>query len=136
MMALPPSKASAPGQLPDELQLAIEPHVEYIKSLDKKKDELEYWLTEHLRLNGLYWGLNSLHLMGRPDALPRDGTIAFVLSCQQPNGGFGAGPNHDAHLLYTCSAIQILCMVEALDVLDEKTPNGKERVAKCARVWS
>lgn len=124
-------QASGPAQHPPkELRLAIQAHVEYIKSLHKKSDELEYWLTEHLRLNGLYWGLNSLHLMRRPDALPRDETLAFVLSCQQPSGGFGAGPNHDAHLLYTCSAIQILCLIDALDVLDEKAPKGKERVAR------
>ncbi|KAF4632653.1 hypothetical protein G7Y89_g5476 [Cudoniella acicularis] len=118
------SLVSGPGRpdasaLPEELQLAIEPHVKYIQSLDSRKDELEYWLTEHLRLNGLYWGLNSLHLLGRPNALPRDETIKFVLSCQDENGGFGAAPGHDAHLLYTCSAVQILAMVDALDDLEK-----------------
>lgn len=112
-----PGRATATA-LPDELQLAIEPHVKYIQSLDSRKDELEYWLTEHLRLNGLYWGLTALHLLGRPDALPRNETIKFVLSCQHDNGGFGAAPGHDAHLLYTCSAIQILAMVDALDDLE------------------
>jgi geranylgeranyl transferase type-2 subunit beta len=33
-------------------------------------------------------------------------------------GGFGAHPDHDAHLLSTCSAIQILVMQDALDKLD------------------
>lgn len=116
--------------LPDELQLAIEPHVKYIQSLDTRKDELEYWLTEHLRLNGLYWGLVALHLMGRPDALPRDETIAFVLSCQADNGGFGAAPGHDAHLLSTVSAVQILCMIDALDVLESKGKRAAEEGGK------
>ncbi|KAG9231536.1 terpenoid cyclases/protein prenyltransferase alpha-alpha toroid [Amylocarpus encephaloides] len=132
------SLASGPGvagslSLPEELQLAIEPHVKYIQSLDSRRDELEYWLTEHLRLNGLYWGLTALHLLGRPDALPRDQTIQFVLSCQHENGGFGAAPGHDAHLLYTCSAIQILAMIDAFDVLDEKGKGeggGREGVGK------
>ncbi|CAG8950458.1 hypothetical protein HYFRA_00006954 [Hymenoscyphus fraxineus] len=111
---------AGPSSLPDELQLAIEPHVKYIQSLDSRRDELEYWLTEHLRLNGLYWGLTALHLLGRPDALPRNETIDFVLSCQSENGGFGAAPGHDAHLLYTCSAVQILAMVDGFGELESK----------------
>ncbi|EPE28140.1 Terpenoid cyclase/Protein prenyltransferase [Glarea lozoyensis ATCC 20868] len=114
-----PGRAGTTG-LPEELRLVIEPHVKYIQSLDSRRDELEYWLTEHLRLNGLYWGLTALHLLGRPDALPRQETIDFVLSCQSDNGGFGAAPGHDAHLLSTCSAIQILVMVNAIDELEKK----------------
>ncbi|PHH78297.1 hypothetical protein CDD80_7105 [Ophiocordyceps camponoti-rufipedis] len=109
--------------------LAIEAHVKYIQSLDTRKDELEYWLTEHLRLNGVYWGLTALHLLGRPDALPRAETIDFVLSCQHDSGGFGAAPGHDAHMLSTVSAVQILAMVDALDELDTRGP-GKATVGK------
>ena len=46
----------------------------------QRKDELEYWLTEHLRLNGIYWGLTACHLLGKPDALAREGVLDFVLS--------------------------------------------------------
>ncbi|KAF3926496.1 hypothetical protein AA313_de0208759 [Arthrobotrys entomopaga] len=102
-------------------ELFIDKHVKYIQSLDKRKDELEYWLTEHLRLNGVYWGLTALHLLGHPDALPRDETIKFVQSCQHENGGFGAHPGHDPHLLYTLSAIQILAMVDALDAVNTQS---------------
>ena len=111
-------------------RLATEKHVTYIQSLDTKKDEYDYWLTEHLRLNGLYWGLNSLHLLGHPNALPRDKTIDFVLSCQHENGGFGAAPGHDAHMLSTVSAVQILAMIDAFDEL-EKRGKGKATVGKC-----
>lgn len=41
-------------------------------------------------------------------------------------GGFGAHPDHDAHLLSTLSAIQILTIQDALDRLDVP------RVVKCA----
>lgn len=122
------------SSLPTELQLVIAPHVAYIQSLDTRRDELEYWLTEHLRLNGLYWGLVALHLLNRPDALPRDDTIEFVLSCQHEDGGFGAAPGHDAHLLSTVSAVQILGMVDALGVLEEKgmgSGGGKTGVGNC-----
>lgn len=118
------------GRLPDELQLATASHVRYIQSLDARKDEYDYWLTEHLRLNGVYWGLVALHLLGRPDALPRDETIDFVLSCQHESGGFGAAPGHDAHMLYTVSAVQILAMVDAFDDL-EKRGRGKAKVGEC-----
>ena len=149
------SLVSGPGlagfsSLPEELQLVIEPHVKYIQSLDtvcfqpslhlspnlanppQRKDELEYWLTEHLRLNGLYWGLTSLHLLGHPNALPRTETIDFVLSCQCENGGFGAAPGHDAHLLYTVSAVQILALVDGFGELEARGKGGKKGVGMCA----
>jgi geranylgeranyl transferase type-2 subunit beta len=117
-------------KLPKELQLATDTHVKYIQSLDTKKDEYEYWLTEHLRMNGLYWGLTALHLLRHPDALPRDETIDFVLSCQHDSGGFGAAPGHDAHMLSTVSAVQILALVDGLDELDSRG-KGKATTGKC-----
>lgn len=119
------------NQLPEELQLATSAHVKYIQSLDTRKDQYDYWLTEHLRLNGLYWGLTALHLLGHPEALPRAETIDFVLSCQHDNGGFGAAPGHDAHMLSTVSAVQILAMVDAFDELETRG-KGKAQVGKCA----
>ncbi|POR32652.1 Putative geranylgeranyl transferase type-2 subunit beta [Tolypocladium paradoxum] len=117
------------SELPDKLKLATEAHVKYIQSLDTRRDELDYWLTEHLRLNGVYWGLTGLHLLGRPDALPRKETIDFVLSCQHENGGFGAAPGHDAHMLSTVSAVQILAMIDAFDELETRG-TGKAKVGK------
>lgn len=115
---------------PKQLELATAAHVKYVQSLDTKKDELDYWLTEHLRLNGVYWGLTALHLLGHPEALPRNETIDFVLSCQHENGGFGAAPGHDAHLLSTVSAVQILAMVDGFDELEARG-KGKAQVGKC-----
>jgi geranylgeranyl transferase type-2 subunit beta len=92
---------------------------------------LEYWLTEHLRLNGIYWGLTALHLLGHPAALPREGIINFVVSCQSDNGGFGAAPRHDAHMLSTVSAVQILATLDALDELENEGRGGKEKVGRC-----
>lgn len=90
---------------------------------------MEYWLTEHLRLNGVYWGLTALHLLDHPTALPRDKTIDFVLACQNPDGGFGAARKHDSHILYTTSAIQILATVDALTALDSN--GGRDKVGRC-----
>jgi len=44
-------------------------------------------------------------------------------------GGFGAHPDHDAHILSTLSAIQILVMQDALDKVDA------DRVVKCAYLF-
>ena len=88
-------------------------------------------MTEHLRLNGVYWGLNALHLLGHPEALSRDQTIEFVLSCQNQDGGFGAAPGHDSHMLYTVSAVQILTTINALPELNRPGFGGPEQVGKC-----
>ncbi|KAI9146410.1 beta subunit of rab geranylgeranyltransferase [Paraphysoderma sedebokerense] len=93
-------------------------HIKYIKDLDSKRDDLEYWLTEHLRLNGVYWGLTALDLMNSRDTLNKDEVIEFLLKCQHECGGFGGNINHDPHLLYTLSAVQIFATYDALDKLD------------------
>ncbi|KAJ1667638.1 Rab geranylgeranyltransferase [Coemansia sp. RSA 1813] len=98
--------------------LYVDKHVEYVKSLDKRHDEIEYWMTEHLRISGIYWGLVALHLLGREDSLDRDQIIAYVKKCQNADGGFGGHIAHDSHLLYTMSAVQILVMYDALDQID------------------
>ncbi|KAJ3018813.1 UNVERIFIED_CONTAM: hypothetical protein HDU68_010977 [Siphonaria sp. JEL0065] len=98
--------------------LATAKHVEYIQQLDNKKDTFEYWAGEHLRLNGVYWGLTSLYLLKHPEALDSSQIIEYVMSCQHENGAFGGHVGHDPHLLYTLSAVQILATLDALDRID------------------
>ncbi|KAF8756038.1 Terpenoid cyclases Protein prenyltransferase [Rhizoctonia solani] len=58
--------------------------------------------------------------MGQPTALDRDEMVEFVMSCwNEKEGGFGTFPGHDAHVLSTLSAIQILVMQNATDKLDK-----------------
>jgi geranylgeranyl transferase type-2 subunit beta len=52
-----------------------------------QKKDLAYHLTEHLRLNGVYWGLTALWTMKRADALPRAEMIEYVMSCWDDEGG-------------------------------------------------
>jgi prenyltransferase beta subunit len=80
----------------DPLPFIKQKHIQYIKTLDRvlspgihsqqKKDELEYWLTEHLRLNGVYWGLTALCLLGQPEVLDRTEMIEYVKTCQTDEG--------------------------------------------------
>lgn len=97
-------------------------HVKYVQDLDSKitKQSYEYWLLEHLRLNGLYWGIMALATMNKLDALPQDEVMEFVLSCFDSKvGGFAAFPGHDAHVLTTLSGLQILFIYDRMDALSE-----------------
>ncbi|KAK4685251.1 geranylgeranyl transferase type-2 subunit beta, partial [Tremellales sp. Uapishka_1] len=108
----------ASSSTPPAPALDIPLHVRYIQNLDQRKD-LAYHMTEHLRLNGVYWGLTALHTMGHPDALPRDEMVEYVLSCWDDEAGtFGAHPGHDGHILGTLSGIQILLMQDAIERCD------------------
>ncbi|EGC35627.1 hypothetical protein DICPUDRAFT_152036 [Dictyostelium purpureum] len=93
-------------------------HINYITNLDVKKDTFEYWVTEHIRMNGMYWGLTSLNLLGALEKMDKEEIIQWILSCQKPNGGFSGNTLHDDHLLSTLSAIQILVQLDSLDRID------------------
>ncbi|CAG8435033.1 7269_t:CDS:2 [Diversispora eburnea] len=90
--------------------LLVDLHVKYIQSLDTKKDDLEYWFTEHLRLSGVYWGLTALDLLKNVNMLNREDVVKYVVSC-----GFGGHIGHDPHLTHTLYAVQILVIEDALD---------------------
>ena len=74
---------------------------------------MEAVASEHLRLNAVYWGLCCLELLSAPaDTLDRCALRAWVLSCERDgSGGFGASPGHDAHVLPTLSALQVLALL-------------------------
>lgn len=100
------------------VELLKQKHIEYIESLDKRKEDYEYWLSEHLRLNGVYWGLTALCILDSKKSFDKDEVVKFVLSCWDARtGGFAPFPRHDAHLLTTLSGLQILVTYDSLDIL-------------------
>lgn len=104
-----------------ELPFLRDKHIQFIKDLDSKvtKETYEYWLLEHLRLNGLYWGLMALATMDSLDTLPENEVIQFVLDCyDKEEGGFAPFPGHDAHMLTTLSGLQILFIYDRLDLIE------------------
>jgi geranylgeranyl transferase type-2 subunit beta len=115
---------SAVWSTKDNKLFAWRKHIEYVCTLGEKTESLEYYLTEHLRMSGVYWGLGTLGILGAKGTLDREALIQFVKSCECKNGGFAGNLNHDPHLLYTLSAVQILAMIDALEYVDS------ERVAK------
>ena len=54
-----------------------------------------------------------------------------MLSCFHDDGGFGAAPGHDAHILYTVSAVQILATIDGFEDLDKRVLNGKKKIGEC-----
>jgi geranylgeranyl transferase type-2 subunit beta len=76
-------------------------------------------MTEHLRIQGVFWALGSLDLLGLPN--PRESEIAaWVMTCyDEKRGGFGGNTKHDAHILYTQHAVYVLAQCHALDMMDE-----------------
>ncbi|KAF9913742.1 hypothetical protein BX616_009672 [Lobosporangium transversale] len=115
MSVLNNSRPAVDGATSD---LLMDLHVKYIQALDTKKNDLEYWLTEHLRVNGLYWGATALHILGKPEALDQDQIVEYLVKCQHENGGFGGHIDHDPHILSTLSAVQVLITYDRLDAIN------------------
>ncbi|CAK9437565.1 uncharacterized protein LODBEIA_P19430 [Lodderomyces beijingensis] len=93
-----------------KIEFAKQKHVNFIIEQESNRS-YEYWLSEHLRMNGLYWGITALVTMQslNDTTLKQNSVIDFVMSCWDARAGaFGAFPQHDAHLLSTLSALQIL----------------------------
>ena len=83
------------------MALAVDKHAAFIRDYEKEQDPFEAVVTEHLKLNGIYWGLTGMFLLGREDEMGRGGILAFVAACQRESGGFGGNVEHDAHICST-----------------------------------
>ncbi|XP_010519818.1 PREDICTED: geranylgeranyl transferase type-2 subunit beta 1 isoform X2 [Tarenaya hassleriana] len=99
--------------------LVADKHVRYILMAEKNKDDsFESVVMDHLRMNGAYWGLTTLDLLGKLDSVSQDEVVSWVMECQHESGGFAGNTGHDPHILYTLSAVQILALFDKLDILD------------------
>jgi len=116
-------------------------HVSYITTLASKldaKNSYEGAVTEHLRMSGIYWSVAALSLlksekevdelmglsMSPLEESNRLSIVDWVFQCyDEKTGGFGGNVGHDAHLLYTLSALQILAIANKLD--DERLKKDK-----------
>jgi len=59
----------------------------------------------------MYWGLTALSLMDKLESVPQEDVVEFVQECfDETTGGFAPASQHDPHILYTLSAVQILTM--------------------------
>lgn len=111
--------SSTPLDATFETTFARNAHIRFILSLDDKTDTFEYYATEHLRMSGVYWGIMAIDLIGGLHLMDRDKIIKFVMDCYDSStGGFSGNINHDPHLLYTLSAVQILVILDSVDLID------------------
>jgi prenyltransferase beta subunit len=88
-------------------QLLTTSHADFIAKYGSDPDDYEYAMSEFLRMNGIYWGVTAMDLMGRLSAMDRPGIVQFLRDCQTPAGGFRPVPGQDPHLLNTLSAVQV-----------------------------
>lgn len=54
--------------------------------LNQEKNTYESVLMEHIRLNGAYWGLTTLDLLGKLNAVDVNEVVSEVLQCQHDSG--------------------------------------------------
>lgn len=82
--------------------------------VDGKHDLMMVMMMCFCACAGIYWGATAVALAGGLDRMDRESIIAFVRSCWRPDvGGYAAAPGHDAHVLYTLSAVQLLSLFAA-----------------------
>ena len=99
-------------------------HLQFLQNLELKKDSLEYVMTEHLRMQGVFWAVGAYDLLGSEKS-NRQEVCDWIFRCFDPKrGGFGGNEGHDAHILYTQHAVYVLAQLRALDLLDRQTPEG------------
>ena len=103
------------------LSLHSDLHAAFIHNLDAKKETFHYWTSRHLRVSGIYWALGAMSVLDRLAAMPTAEIIAFTKSCYNAaDGGFGGNEGQDSHMLYTLSAVQVLCMLGAEADIDKE----------------
>eukprot|EP00672_Neobodo_designis_P027034 CAMPEP_0174832208 /NCGR_PEP_ID=MMETSP1114-20130205/3550_1 /TAXON_ID=312471 /ORGANISM="Neobodo designis, Strain CCAP 1951/1" /LENGTH=348 /DNA_ID=CAMNT_0016066063 /DNA_START=30 /DNA_END=1076 /DNA_ORIENTATION=- len=111
------SAAASPATAGPE-DLLVDLHARFVLKLDERKDTFEHWTMQHLRVSGIYWGAGAMHVLSRLEQMPRDEVVSFALSCRNADGGFGGSRGQDSHMLYTLSAVQVLCIFGAEDQID------------------
>eukprot|EP01084_Bolivina_argentea_P004197 7983_1 len=93
-------------------------HRDHVVRTSTETDTIEYVWTSYLRINGVYWGLSAMSLLGydvkKDMAVPGSEIADWIMSCQCQGGGFSASPGHDPHLLCTLSALQSLVLLGEL----------------------
>uniref|UniRef100_A0A7S1F3D2 Geranylgeranyl transferase type-2 subunit beta n=1 Tax=Noctiluca scintillans TaxID=2966 RepID=A0A7S1F3D2_NOCSC len=92
-------------------------HAHYLAHLDDDKETIEYMMSEHLRMGGIYWDTTAMAVLRKLGDDRRDEIIDFVMKCADPKspGGFGANAGHDADLISTHHALLVLSVYDAVD---------------------
>lgn len=100
-------------------ELLTSKNVDFLVNYGTKEDNYMYGMTDYLRMSGIYWSITALDLVNEAHRLNQNDIIDFIKQCQDTEtGGIAASINHDPHILYTLSAIQILCIYDEIKAID------------------
>lgn len=101
-------------------ELLLEKHCAFLVGYGHSHSTFQYGITDYLRMSGVYWLCTCLDLLHSLKRIDQDYVLDFVQKCHDQNsGGYAPAPNHDPHLLYTLSAVQILVQFNRLDLIDK-----------------
>lgn len=50
------------------------------------KDNFESVVMEHIRMNGAYWGLTTLDILGKLNTVDQDEVVSWMMQCQHESG--------------------------------------------------
>ncbi|ETN75539.1 putative protein farnesyltransferase beta subunit [Necator americanus] len=65
-----------------------------------------------------FWGLHSLNILGAaPSHSQKADILAFLKTCQHPDGGYGGGPGQLAHLAPTYASVMALASLQTEEAL-------------------
>jgi len=93
-------------------------HLEFLLSYGKNEEDYDYVSTEFLRVSGMYWILTTLSVMKKVDKSHKRQFMDYILQCvHEESGGVSPCIGHDPHILFTLSAVQIACILDAVDEL-------------------
>ena len=97
----------------------------YIDNLEVTLDDetqLEFHLSQHLRMNGLYWAAVSKQMIDQKVSKSQEEElITWVKKCfDAKSGSFSPYIDHDTHILSTLSAIQLLIMYNDSEFLKKE----------------
>lgn len=56
--------------------------VSVVIMLPQQTDTFEYYVTEHFRLSGVYWGLTGMAALGKLGDMDEAGIVSWVTTCQ------------------------------------------------------
>ena len=101
-------------------ELLIEKHCAFLRGYGRSHSTYQYGITDYLRMSGIYWFSTCLDLLHSLEASDREFIIDYIQKCYHPSiGGYSPSPNHDPHLLYTLSAIQVLVQFNRMDLINK-----------------
>lgn len=102
--------------------LLIEKHCGFLTGYGRSHNTYEYGTTDYLRMSGIYWLCTCLDLLHSLKLIDQEYIIDYIQKCYDKNsGGYSPCPNHDPHLLYTLSAVQLLVQLNRTDLINKQS---------------